>query len=179
MPCIERQARKPAHQRYNAERRWLINKDRRVQKSSHGRWTYETLVSHQRALEVARIAIWGALQAAGVTDTDSARTLVRQLRNSPVGRVVGSLHGLSGSQALDQLRQLAAGSRAQAASGSTCVRRRRRPLVCGLEHRLGSSRAARRHRNGKSVLSRHERCRQPRETIQPAMHGCPCASGME
>ena len=47
---IGRQARKPAHQRYTAAERWMSYKRRNVRKSSHGRWSYETLIEHQRHL---------------------------------------------------------------------------------------------------------------------------------
>ncbi len=40
--------RKPARARYFAEDRRTRHKERRVWASSHGRWTYETLMAHQR-----------------------------------------------------------------------------------------------------------------------------------
>ena len=41
-------SRKPARARYFAENRRMRRKEQRVLASSHGRWTHEALVAHQR-----------------------------------------------------------------------------------------------------------------------------------
>ncbi|HOW72574.1 MAG TPA: hypothetical protein PKY77_18390 [Phycisphaerae bacterium] len=56
MAGIGKRANKPAHRRYQAENRRLVHKRKRVRVSSHGRWTYESLLAHQKikAAEWAR-----------------------------------------------------------------------------------------------------------------------------
>lgn len=45
---IGRGLKKPSHMRYAAQNRRLKHKRRNVLKSSHGKWTYEKLLEHQK-----------------------------------------------------------------------------------------------------------------------------------
>lgn len=46
-----KRAGRPAHKKYVAENRNRKHKELKVLKSSHGKWTYDDLVKHQKEVE--------------------------------------------------------------------------------------------------------------------------------
>lgn len=106
MSKIGKKANRPSRERYKGENRRTVNKRRRVLRSSHGKWTYEALLDHQRKVTSRRKAVRAALRAAGIETVEGIRRLVKQLDSISVEQITAQVRGKSGSQALGRLYEL-------------------------------------------------------------------------